>query len=111
MVLTSMNLDDCPICLMSINNGLITSCGHNFHINCLQQWYNIGNNTCPICREIQPVNNRNAPILRLTEPSRPPPLGRRFTYTQYTQRIYNINNIRSIFIRNNDRSYTIIRSN
>tara|TARA_X000000950_G_C13690832_1_gene567979 strand:- start:359 stop:772 length:414 start_codon:yes stop_codon:yes gene_type:complete len=44
---------------MTINNACITSCGHHFHKNCLEAWYNTGNTTCPICREVQPVNNTN----------------------------------------------------
>ena len=42
----------CSICLgeMDENIQTRTSCGHLFCYNCLTDWINRGNNTCPICR-------------------------------------------------------------
>ena len=43
----------CPICLESINNNeicrVINTCGHKFHINCIDTWFE-KNIKCPICR-------------------------------------------------------------
>ena len=61
MVSSSQPLGDCSICLTTIQGGYcsVTTCGHHFHKNCLEAWYNTGNTTCPNCREFQPVNNNN----------------------------------------------------
>ena len=50
--------DKCPICLEPLNNMSIKTCsnGHKFHSECIEEWMNIGNNTCPTCR--QPLNFR-----------------------------------------------------
>lgn len=43
---------NCTICKESLRLGdtFVTSCNHNFHLNCLQKWMdNIS--TCPICRK------------------------------------------------------------
>lgn len=43
----------CSICMDSNTdiNFVITSCGHNFHKECVEQWLNVKNN-CPNCRQI-----------------------------------------------------------
>lgn len=48
-------MEDCPICTDSLQNNEIVvtlSCSpeHNFHKDCLMQWYII-KNECPLCRE------------------------------------------------------------
>ena len=49
--------DECSICLSEIIPGSyrITNCGHYFHKNCLARWNNMGNNSCPNCRYIDPT--------------------------------------------------------
>jgi len=45
------DLPDCSICLESIEENLHkTQCNHNFHKDCINQWLDMGNNTCPNCR-------------------------------------------------------------
>jgi hypothetical protein len=41
--------DDCSICLDKLVNKLIMPCGHQFHTDCILDWFK-KNNTCPICR-------------------------------------------------------------
>ena len=43
----------CSICMDSNTdiNFVMTSCGHNFHKECVEQWINVKNN-CPNCRQI-----------------------------------------------------------
>ena len=57
----SPNVDVCPICLNPLNIRLriATICGHEFHLDCLNNWTS-RRNTCPSCRrrlprEAQPV--------------------------------------------------------
>ena len=41
-------VDDCSICLDSLNNKLVKlDCNHLFHFDCIK---NITNNSCPLCR-------------------------------------------------------------
>ena len=45
----------CSICLNEkIDEEILcnTNCDHNFCKECLQDWFNQGKNTCPICRQI-----------------------------------------------------------
>lgn len=44
---------DCPICFDRMEEGEMceTSCGHRFHMVCLEQWKEMGKNTCPCCRQ------------------------------------------------------------
>jgi len=46
--------DNCPICLQDISDPddkSVLLCGHNFHHDCIEQWYiTSGQNRCPICR-------------------------------------------------------------
>lgn len=41
--------EQCSICYDSMEYCTELSCGHRFHINCLNHWRTI-NNTCPMCR-------------------------------------------------------------
>jgi len=47
--------DNCPICLQDItnpNDKNILLCGHNFHHDCIEQWYiTSAKDRCPICRK------------------------------------------------------------
>lgn len=46
-------LQDCPICLCSVNtnsNFIITNCGHSFHSTCLLIHVHRNGLTCPCCR-------------------------------------------------------------
>ena len=47
-------MQKCPICLEpltsdSTNHNVTTTCGHLFHINCVQDWLTRGISTCPKC--------------------------------------------------------------
>ena len=41
--------DNCPICLEELINELVMPCGHQFHTNCILDWFE-KNKNCPICR-------------------------------------------------------------
>lgn len=42
---------ECSVCLSSLDDSKMTlPCKHTFHKNCIEQWKNRGNNTCPYCR-------------------------------------------------------------
>ena len=44
----------CPTCLnpFLLNCDIsATLCGHVFHTNCIEKWLQMGNKTCPQCRE------------------------------------------------------------
>ena len=47
-------MQKCPICLESLTSGstnhtATTSCGHLFHVYCIQNWFARGMSTCPKC--------------------------------------------------------------
>lgn len=46
----------CSICLDSYDPSetkeKLTVCGHEFHIHCIQKWFQV-HNTCPLCRQPQ----------------------------------------------------------
>lgn len=45
-----VNENVCPICRESIETNLHSlSCGHNFHVNCVVEWFR-NSPTCPMCR-------------------------------------------------------------
>lgn len=49
--------EECTICLEKLSEceqlqTTITSCKHVYHINCLEQWFGAGGNTCPYCRSV-----------------------------------------------------------
>ncbi|XP_055924656.1 E3 ubiquitin-protein ligase RNF126-B-like [Argiope bruennichi] len=41
---------DCPICTEPLHRKITTSCGHNFHGECLEMWMK-ENMSCPLCRK------------------------------------------------------------
>jgi hypothetical protein len=46
---------ECPICLMTAENQVVTTCNHVFHKNCLSHWLSqSADKSCPICRTTQP---------------------------------------------------------
>ena len=48
-------MNECAICLKTdiIEEEIcINNCGHNFCKPCIDTWFNRGNNSCPICRQI-----------------------------------------------------------
>lgn len=44
-------LNDCSICYNKINNKQLNvlSCGHKFHVSCINDWFE-RDNKCPMCR-------------------------------------------------------------
>ena len=49
-VCTMHNKDTCPICFEIVHkHSKVLSCSHNFHEECILQWY-ITSDTCPVCR-------------------------------------------------------------
>ena len=45
---------DCPICMVTLSNGVISKliCGHKYHKQCIEKWVHISNKlTCPECRQ------------------------------------------------------------
>ena len=57
----------CSICLEGMTPEIQTrtSCGHLFCHNCLIDWINRGNNTCPVCRTQIRTFTTNRTITRL----------------------------------------------
>lgn len=50
----------CSICLEQIEQNFLYSlneCKHEFHINCLMNWFRNGKKTCPNCRDVGTNNN------------------------------------------------------
>ena len=47
-------LNECTICLEKYKKKekiIILSCNHNFHEQCIKEWFEKDNNSCPNCRE------------------------------------------------------------
>ena len=47
---------ECIICSENINNNIITTCNHEFHLVCLIEWV-LKNDSCPICRKRNPIHD------------------------------------------------------
>ncbi|XP_058784714.1 E3 ubiquitin-protein ligase SDIR1-like [Vicia villosa] len=50
--------ETCTICLEDFNVGVCMPCSHMFHMNCIQDWLNVGN-SCPLCRFQLPTSSSN----------------------------------------------------
>jgi hypothetical protein len=53
-VATPVDTNDCPICLMELQEGMICRmlpepCGHIFHQQCIDQWFK-QSTVCPLCK-------------------------------------------------------------
>ncbi len=46
--------NNCSICIETLDKTATTilSCGHIFHMTCLNKWINSNHNTCPLCRNM-----------------------------------------------------------
>jgi hypothetical protein len=46
--------EGCVVCLEQITNGddkrILTTCGHVFHVKCIDTWLTGKSNKCPLCR-------------------------------------------------------------
>ena len=55
----------CPICADVMNENeshKLTPCNHQFHTECIIQWFRMGENTsCPLCRDRGPFESRSTP--------------------------------------------------
>jgi hypothetical protein len=51
--MNSIKQNDCSICIEPLTKikSKELNCKHKFHIECIQNWYNV-NHTCPICRTV-----------------------------------------------------------
>ncbi len=83
---------ECAICYDNFKSSPISLiCGHKFDENCIVEWFNKGNHTCPCCRAIIPqpiiINKKHNKI-------NPP----RITINYKRMYIYSNNYIISIFI-------------
>jgi hypothetical protein len=60
-------MPDCSICLLQIgaNDLRTTSCRHEFHRDCLQQWLDL-KSSCPLCRSEQLPIDKNYNIIYKT---------------------------------------------
>tara|TARA_B100001094_G_scaffold161014_1_gene155749 strand:- start:530 stop:1039 length:510 start_codon:yes stop_codon:yes gene_type:complete len=65
-------MDQCPICLnenIKEEEKCLTECSHIYCKNCLDSYFNRGNNTCPLCRRdiyYYHMNNINYRIILKT---------------------------------------------
>ena len=64
----------CAICYNDLiqKNNCITNCSHQFCKSCLDQWFNKGELSCPLCRsDIEYFNhqNKNIRIVCITKPA------------------------------------------
>lgn len=44
----------CAICLNTLDNSSqkhTLACNHAFHVECIVDWFRLGHNTCPVCRD------------------------------------------------------------
>lgn len=53
---SSENTPECPcaICLNPLDDASIKHtlvCNHAFHVECIIDWFRLGHNTCPVCRD------------------------------------------------------------
>jgi hypothetical protein len=59
------------VCPGSIANSI---CGHVFHLDCIYRWIvTYPNNTCPVCRQVNPFIRQTTPSTPPTTPQTTPP--------------------------------------
>jgi hypothetical protein len=57
--ISTTSINTCSICLTELKKDIITlKCNHTYHNDCILLWKN-KNNTCPLCRDIITINNKN----------------------------------------------------
>jgi len=44
------HVSECSVCLEPLTGGRKISCGHVFHVDCIEPWFRI-HTTCPLCRK------------------------------------------------------------
>jgi len=49
--MTEESEDECCICLNIITDPVQYICSHRYCRNCIMRWINLGNRSCPLCRE------------------------------------------------------------
>ena len=66
--INSISNEGCLICYNSItvNNICKTDCNHTYCSNCLMEWFNRGNTSCPYCRGEINRYTYNGDIYRIT---------------------------------------------
>ena len=57
-------MTECPICFDDITDKtviIMKPCGHFFCYDCIRDWNDKGNQTCPLCREVtlSPMDRSN----------------------------------------------------
>ena len=103
-------MPDCSICLMPIEGegtGRTTTCGHAFHINCLDHWIkNSPNMSCPMCRTQQP--NANGEMITFWDNVNW--VMKTYKYGNIEKSWYRTGNLRTDFVVKTDDDNTILRS-
>ena len=64
----SSDCNDCSVCLTENilpTNKCITECNHQFCKDCLDNWFNKGKLTCPMCRKPLQYYNYNGENIRI----------------------------------------------
>lgn len=64
----SSDCNDCSVCLTENilpSNKCITECNHQFCKDCLDNWFNKGKLTCPMCRKPLQYYNYNGENIRI----------------------------------------------
>ena len=42
--------DSCPVCLEQLDTSVTTGCNHVFCEKCIDEWFDRGETSCPLCR-------------------------------------------------------------
>jgi hypothetical protein len=46
--------EECVICFNELSSGMKLECGHEFHAECIANWFRSGSRACPVCRAEPP---------------------------------------------------------